>query len=330
MRKPNSLIQALDRLNSTLRLELSTGQRAAVMAAVYAVYVVVIMLTVDAVAVSTNYFVLVPLFVSAALFGWCGGIIAGLLALPSNLLVYHLLGTLHVAPAHPLAAWISGIVTGIALGYFSDYFRRLQLATKENCFLVQELHHRVKNNLGIISGLIQYHSLAVTDAAARRNLQQLKRRVHSIAAVHDKLYRSDTRNVSADTYLRDLVHDIQDSLAGDYQSVTFRFDLGPLHFGPDELMSMGLITNEFVTNSLEHAFPEGAGEIRLSLQQTGTSTVLELSDNGCGLPDGFSIDNCGTLGFSLMRSLAMRVHGRIEVDGSSGTTVRLLLARRER
>lgn len=330
MHRTNPLIRALDRLTTALRLRLSTARRVIVLALTYGMYVLATALTVDSMAVSTNYYVLVPMFMSAALFGWYGGIVAGVLALPSNLLLYYLLAALQVAPAHPLVAWVSGIMTGVVLGYFSDFFRRLQLADQENRFLVQELHHRVKNNLGIISGLIQYHSMAVSDPEAQQNLQQLKQRVHSIAAVHDRLYLSDTRTISAAAYLRELVHHIADSLVGDSQDISFSFALRPLQFGPDELMSIGLITNEFVTNSLEHAFPAGRGEITLRLHENGDGALLELSDDGRGLPDGFSVEESRTLGFSLMQSLATRVHARIEIDGSRGTTVRVHLKRRGR
>lgn len=317
------LIRSIDNLTSRLRVELSTPQRVMLFATVYLVYVIAVVMLVARVGISTNYFVLFPMFAAAGLFGWYGGVVFGVLALPSNMLLYSLLGALAAAPAHPYVAWISGIVTGVVLGYFSDYFSRLQQATEENRMLVHELHHRVKNNLGIISGLIQYHSNAVVDPDSQRHLQQLKRRVHSIANVHDKLYPRDTRTISASVYLRDLVHDIEDSLVGEYQQITFDLNVEPLELEPDILMSIGLITNEFITNSLEHAFPAGRGEIRLSLQQNGEETVLELQDDGKGLPSGFSVDETKTLGFPLMRSLAGRIRGRMEIDGNPGTGIRV-------
>lgn len=317
------LVRFVDALTTRLRVGLSTPQRVMLFAGVYLFYVLTVVLLVDRLAISTNYLVLVPLFAAAGLFGWYGGVAFGALALPSNMMLYFLLGTLHAAPEHPQVAWISGIITGMVLGYFSDYFYRLQRATEENRMLVRELHHRVKNNLGIISGLIQYHSNAIVDADAQRHLQQLKRRVHSIANVHDKLYPRDTRTISASVYLRDLVHDIEDSLVGEYQQVTFDLDLEPLELEPDVLMSIGLITNEFITNSLEHAFPGGRGEVRLSLQQKGADTILELQDDGCGLPLDFSVEGTRTLGFPLMCSLAGRIRGSMEIDGKPGTAVRV-------
>ena len=317
------LIRSIDNLTTRLRVELSTPQRIALFAGLYLFYVIAVVMLVDHIGISTNYFIFIPMIAAAGLFGWYGGVVFGALALPSNMLLYYLLGTLSAAPEHPQVAWIAGIITGIVLGYFSEYFFRLQQATDENRMLVRELHHRVKNNLGIISGLIQYHSNAVVDPDAQRHLQQLKRRVHSIANVHDKLYPRDTRTISASVYLRDLVHDIEDSLVGDYQQVRFDLDLEPLELEPDVLMSIGLITNEFITNSLEHAFPGGQGEIRLSLQQKGGDTILELHDDGCGLPNGFSVDETRTLGFPLMRSLAGRVRGRMEIDGRPGTGIRV-------
>jgi two-component sensor histidine kinase len=329
MRSPGRLTRALDALTRRVQLELSMRQRVGLFVAVYALYAGAILITTPYIGVSSNYLVFLPLLTAAAVFGWNGGVFFGIAALPSNMLLYALIGRLQDAPQDPLIAWITGIFTGIVLGYFSDFYRRLQFATEENRFLVEELHHRVKNNLGIISGLIQYHCCDIDDPAALKELTQLKHRVHSIAAVHDRLHRNRSDTRAGIECFADLVVQIGRSLIADPARVTLSVDTSRARTPIDEeiLTCIGMITNEFITNSVEHAFPDGQGTISVSLESDASQILFRISDTGTGLPEGFDVDALQTLGFSLMRSLAARAGGELEIDGRSGTAIQLRIPR---
>ncbi len=309
----------LDRIMRIVQVDFSTAQKFAFFAAVYIVYVASMVTTAGFLGVSANYFVFIPMFAAAGLFGFCGGLIFGALALPSNYVIYTLLGLSEAAPESLVIAWVSGIVTGGVLGYFGDFYRRLQAAVDLNQDLLRELHHRVKNNLGIIIGLTEHQILDCPEPIAIRALTRVKRRVFAIAAVHDRLYFStddtDVRYArDASEYVADLVEHLRTSVTSDRLIIDFCVEAEQLDLGTDDLVNIGLVINEFVMNSCEHAFSGvTAPTITVRLARIGGVRELRLSDNGVGLPDGFSIDTLRSLGFALMRSLAEKSGARFDL-----------------
>ncbi len=323
----------LDRIMRIVQVDFSTAQKFAFFAAVYIVYVASMVTTAGFLGVSANYFVFLPMFAAAGLFGFSGGLIFGALALPSNYAIYTLLGLADAAPDSLVIAWVSGILTGGVLGYFGDFYRRLQAAVDLNQDLLRELHHRVKNNLGIIIGLTEHQIMDSPEPTAMRALTRIKRRVFAIAAIHDRLYShtddTDTRYArDASTYIAELVGHLRATVATEPARITFVVEAEQLDLGTDDLVNIGLVINEFVMNAIEHAF-SGVTDPTVTIRLARNDGVRELvlSDNGVGLPDGFSIDKIQTLGFALMRSLAEKSGARFDLrsPGASGTGLAVVL-----
>jgi PAS domain S-box-containing protein len=191
--------------------------------------------------------------------------------------------------------------------------------------LLKEIHHRVKNNLQVISSLLFLQSTDVRDTATLEILKESQSRVKAIAFIHEKLYLSERLDkVDFADYLRDLVAE----LVRTYQvrnNVAIHTDIEGVHLGIDAALPCGLIITELVSNVLKHAFPkEAKGEVWISMHTTcNGQLVLTVRDNGIGLPAGFEWQKSKSLGLRLVSDLTMQLRGKMEVDGSAGTTFRL-------
>jgi glucose-6-phosphate-specific signal transduction histidine kinase len=177
----------------------------------------------DRLGVSANYFVILPVLVSALCFGTVGGIVGGLLGLPANLALFALIGHLEYSPESKPIAEVSGILVGFAFGYLADFFKKLEaeirrrraaelrlvLALEEKELLLRELHHRVKNNLTIIKSLVQLQRNRSSDPEFLESTDQLIGRIFSISLVHDLLYRHDKPlSMDLEDYLRGIATNV--------------------------------------------------------------------------------------------------------------------------
>ena len=197
---------------------------------------------------------------------------------------------------------------------------RDSLAEKE--VLLREVHHRVKNNLQVITSLLNMQSRQVKDETVMELFRESQNRVRSMALTHEQLYRSsDLANVDLGRYVKDLASGLFRSYGVDPRRVrltvaTIREPL-PL----DLAIPCGLIITELVSNALKHAFPDGReGEIRIELTTDDTGlTTLRVVDNGVGLPEYVVGTSNKTLGLRLVISLATQLGGTIDVSGDDGT-----------
>jgi two-component sensor histidine kinase len=199
---------------------------------------------------------------------------------------------------------------------------QLRDALKEKETLLQEIHHRVKNNLQVVSSLINIQQRKLGPGAPRQALQECQTRVHAIALIHDKLYQSrDYSRVPFSQYARDLAANVFHA-AGVSSGVKLEVEMGEVALGVDKAIPCGLILNELVTNALKHAFPEERpGTVRVELSQTAAGRVrLAVSDDGVGLPDGLDIRHSDTLGMQLVCTLAEQLAAKLEaIRASAGT-----------
>jgi PAS domain S-box-containing protein len=193
--------------------------------------------------------------------------------------------------------------------------------------LLKEVHHRVKNNLAVISSLFYLQSTYTRDEPTIRILQESQDRVRSMALVHETLYRSD--NFAAADFAQ-YASTLSDQLLRSHKPIsgTIRLttDLDSVPMGIDLAVPCGLILNELLTNALKHAFPNGqTGEVRVGLKRRADgSCLLNVADTGVGLPDDFSIDTAPSLGLRLIRSLARQIDGDFDFARSGeGTDARL-------
>lgn len=196
---------------------------------------------------------------------------------------------------------------------------------QEKEVLLVEVHHRVKNNLQVISSLLSLQSRRVKEAATLEILHESQARIHAIALFHEKLYQSrDLTSINAADYLRDLVASVV-RMYGAQPNVRFHVALGPALFDLDVAVSCGLIVNELVANACKHAFVgrPGGGTVRVSVAEEGERMRLEVSDDGVGLPPGFSISAQRTLGLHLVHRLVEQLGGAIELHVENGSRFRI-------
>jgi two-component sensor histidine kinase/sensor domain CHASE-containing protein len=194
---------------------------------------------------------------------------------------------------------------------------------RQKSLLLKEIHHRVKNNLQVISGLLYLQARHTNDMKLMEVLNESSNRVKSVALIHQRLQQSkDTVSVELSEYIRDLTNVLLHSCGRDAAVVKLNLDLDKsVVIGIDSAVPCGLIVNELVSNSLKHAFPEGrGGEIHISLHSDDTDTItLVVGDNGVGLPEGLDFRKTESLGLQLAVSLVSQLCGSIDVDTTGGT-----------
>ena len=194
----------------------------------------------------------------------------------------------------------------------------LRDSLREKEALLKEVHHRVKNNLQVITSLLRLEAGRSAEPATRTVLQEMQGRIRSMALLHETLYRSaDFARVDMADYLRQLatqLHRAQNTRPG---AIRLQLDLAPVTLEAEQAIPCGLIVNELLTNSLKHGFPEGAtGEIRIVLRTGADGRVrLEVGDTGTGLPADLEERKQRSLGLQLVSDLVRQVQGTLETGG---------------
>jgi two-component sensor histidine kinase len=188
---------------------------------------------------------------------------------------------------------------------------------------LKEIHHRIKNNLQVISGLLYLQARRTNDTKLIEVLNESSNRVKSVALIHQRLQQSkDTVSVELSEYVRDLTTVLLHSSGRDAAVIKLSLDLEKnVVIGIDAAVPCGLIVNELVSNSLKHAFPNGqGGEIKISLNTDDADFItLAVGDNGVGLPNGLDFRKSDSLGLQLVMSLISQLSGSIDVDTTVGT-----------
>jgi two-component sensor histidine kinase len=198
---------------------------------------------------------------------------------------------------------------------------KASLAEKE--VMLKEIHHRVKNNLQVISSLLKLQTEHTRDAQVVESLKTSRDRIKSIALIHEKLYQSkDLARVDFAKYIKDLMYSLFRSYGVSSQDIKLRIDIGDVYLDIEQAIPCALIINELVTNCLEHAFPNASkGEIHLEFVSVPKGGFrLMVSDNGIGLPEGFDPVTAETLGLELVETLVAQLKGKIEFNSRDGAT----------
>ena len=206
---------------------------------------------------------------------------------------------------------------------------KTKTSLQEKEVLLREIHHRVKNNLQVISSLINFQTADIRDKRDLAIFRELQNRIRSMSLVHEKLYQSkDLAHVNFKDYIRDLLKTLYRAHGVDKGKIALKIAVKDVSLGIDVAIPCGLIINELVSNALKHAFPEGQeGKIKISLHPTNKSEVeLIVSDNGIGLPEGFDFRKTESLGLHIVTILVEdQLHGKVEVDRTEGTTFKIRL-----
>jgi two-component sensor histidine kinase len=206
------------------------------------------------------------------------------------------------------------------------YIEVLEVNNREKEVLLREIHHRVKNNLQIVSSLLNLQSDGLTDDHSKRILENSVGRIKSMALVHEKLYRSD--NLSK-IMLKDYFAGLLNYIGQSYQNqIEFKLDIDESELDIEQSLSLGLIVNELVTNSMKHAFNELPPDnerpnIIVRFRNIKGAMELCVHDNGRGMPDGSIINTSATLGLQLVKTLVDELEGTISVNSSSGTEIKI-------
>jgi len=207
---------------------------------------------------------------------------------------------------------------------------RITQSLREKEVLLQEIHHRVKNNLQVISSLLELQSGHVSDEGAREMLRDSQNRIHSMALAHERLYAGeDLAQIDLRDYIEDLCGRLVHSQVADRGMVTLHTDVADLSLDVATAIPLGLIVNELVTNALKHAFPdEHGGSIRVSLQLAADNQcLLSVADNGVGFAASVDLSNPTSLGLKLVHTLVRQLHGQLDMKTDGGTSFSVVFPR---
>jgi PAS domain S-box-containing protein len=215
---------------------------------------------------------------------------------------------------------------------------RLRASLREKEVLLTEIHHRVKNNLQVVSSLLDLQADTVQDADAYQAFHDTRARVKSMALIHERLYQSsDLARIDAGEYIQEMLEYLLGAYGVGAGDITASVQADEVALGIDTAIPCGLIITELVSNALRHAFPAeetaGQGEIRVELRRLDGQLCLVVSDNGVGLPPDFDFYGTESLGLQLVNILVDQLDGTLEVEGGTspagkraGTTVKIAFA----
>ncbi len=203
--------------------------------------------------------------------------------------------------------------------------QRIKAALLEKEVLLKEIHHRVKNNLQVVSSLLSLQSRGVQDEATRQMFKESQNRVQSMALIHEQLYQSKSlAELDFPAYIKQLVSHLFRSHQISSSRIELKTKVDDVQLGVEIAIPCGLIINELVTNALKHAFPaDCGGKIEIELKQREDRLMLCVRDNGVGLPEEIGLRNSETIGLRLVRSLVMQLEGKARIQRSEGTAIQI-------
>ncbi|MCZ4407725.1 PAS domain S-box protein [Cryomorphaceae bacterium 1068] len=198
---------------------------------------------------------------------------------------------------------------------------QMQESINEKEILLQEVHHRVKNNLQVISSILNLQTSYVKDENTLNILRESQNRIKSMSFIHESLYQTkDFSGIEFGGYLLSLANNLVHSYSLEVGLVNLRTEFDDTYLSLDQAIPCGLIANELISNSLKYAFNKGQqGEIFVSATQKGSKVTLIISDNGKGLPEGFDYENSDSLGLQLVYTLKDQLDASIQVSTNKGT-----------
>jgi PAS domain S-box-containing protein len=208
----------------------------------------------------------------------------------------------------------------------------IKASLEEKELLLQEVHHRVKNNLQVISSLLNLQSSYVTDENDLELFKDSQSRVRSMAFIHEQIYQSSNfSSIEFSVYIRNLVTYLSHYYSVDQNNINLNINVEDLSMDLNTSIPVGLIVNEIVTNSLKHAFPNNRdGEIYIDLHSINDHQYkLVIADDGVGLPKDFDFENAQTLGLQLVNGLVSQLDGTLKIDGVNGTKFEIIFNKLE-
>jgi len=211
--------------------------------------------------------------------------------------------------------------------------KEIRRSLREKETLLAEIHHRVKNNMQIISSLLSLQSRYIEDEKALSLINNCENRIKSMSLVHEKLYLSkDLSEIDFHDYMKDLSARLFQVHRVDSRVVRFSSHITDGLFNIETAIPLGLIINELISNALKHAFPEGGkGNIAVKLTKNTKPEeyTLTVTDDGIGFPEGMDHQSTETFGLQLVEMLAEQLHGTMELDRNKGTSFKIIFKEQE-
>ena len=202
----------------------------------------------------------------------------------------------------------------------------LKESLKEKEVLLKEIHHRVKNNLQIVSSLLNIQSSVIADKNVVKYLMNLQSRVMSMSLIHENIYQSENlSDVNIREYISMLKNNLLQSYLEEGKDIKISTEIDEISIDISRAIPLGLIVAELITNSLKHAFPTAKeGIVMVELKKIEKSIILMVSDNGNGISKDLNIENFGTLGLKLIRMLVEQLNAHMEIKLENGVKTKIV------
>ena len=199
---------------------------------------------------------------------------------------------------------------------------------EEKEILLKEIHHRVKNNLQVISSLLSLQGRQTDNPEIEAAIRESKDRVKSMSLIHQSLYQKDNlTGIEIKDYFEKLFRSLFDSYNIRREDIKLDMEIDDLMLDVDTVIPIGLVVNELVSNALKHAFPSGQGLVNVSLKEVNDSLVLKVFDNGKGISNAHEISNSDSFGYKLIRSFKRKMKGELDIRSDKGTQVSMVINR---
>lgn len=224
------------------------------------------------------------------------------------------------------------LATGIILMQYKKQRAKnlvIQKQSDELQVLMKEIHHRVKNNLQVISSLLDLQSMTITDSQASEAVKEGKNRVQSMALIHQNLYSDgNLKGIRAKEYIKTLMQSLCDSYNITNDKVKVNTKIDDLNLDVDTMIPLGLVLNELVSNSLKYAFKDGrTGELNVVLKESEQKLLLKVSDNGTGYPEGMNIKEAKSFGLKMVRAFAQKLKAKLDIYNDNGAVVEMTITK---
>ncbi len=230
-----------------------------------------------------------------------------------------------------------GVLIALAIVGFLSFFlfrsnkiissQKEQISTslKEKDTLLREIHHRVKNNLQVVSSLLRLQTRATSDEAAIDALTEGQNRVQSMSLIHQNLYQKENlTGIKMKDYLENLSSNLFETYKVDADRITLQLDIQDFNLDVDTVVPLGLIINELVSNALKYAFPnQNTGLVTVSLKEENNTLILNVSDNGIGINTDIGEANTDSFGYTLINTFVKKLKAELTIANEDGTSVSL-------
>lgn len=209
--------------------------------------------------------------------------------------------------------------------------RKIIKALQEKETLLREIHHRVKNNMQVVTSLLRLQAQKIQDKEQKKPFEESEQRIRAMALVHEKLYqKEDLSGINFSEYIHNIIRELQTAYSIDGARVSTKINVADVVLEIDSAIPCGLIINELITNCFKYAFPQGrSGEVTVNFIKDRSTYILTIRDNGIGLPAGFDYRQTPTLGMQIVNVLAKQLLGTFEISSDRGTEALITFSEKE-